>query len=362
MTTRERTLAGVTGALVAGVVGFFGVRNMVLGALESREKEAKYLQNEVNGLRRKNRADAAIARQVRLWAGLTYDTDELRASAKVGTRLVHLVERAGLSAENFSVQPVGGAMARGAYKEIGRTIRVRGRLKNVVNFLYLLRKEPYLSRLDNLSITPAHKTNEVNLSVRYVTLVVARRPKEKLAASQPSTAPAPLDSEERTLFEGIVSRDLMRPYIQRRPEPVVQRTVVAATPRPEVRPPPPPPPKPTGPLRLVGLPDWNHKHDIIVEDTRTSQINVYKPGDTLGGGVIVMVDYRQLPSPEDPKMLSPSRAILRIGPDYYAVELGDAVAGKRLLSRKDLPERLRSAPRGPLGPPDKVKREAPSER
>ena len=366
MSRRERILAAVVGVLLVGAIGYAGVRKLVFEKDREYDRTRDKLQEDLGKLEEENQRVEGTARSITGWAALTYDSDELRASAKIGATLVALVERAGLSPEKLSLQPISGKRVRGAYKEIGRTIRVRGKLQSVVDFLYLLEQEPHLHRLENLSISPVAKTNEIDLQVRYITLVVDSE--RKLATDElPPTATAPTDlrGDDRKLFASIVSRDLFRPYIQRRqPPPPPPRPTPRPTPRPMPTPrptpkPSPPPPDP-GRFRIVGLPEWGQTHEVLVSDRTTGQLRKYHAGDTLGGGTIVTVDYRAMPSPANPQMLSPSRVILKVDPDYWAVELGQNLTEKRRLNPQQLPESVRSLPK--TAPGDKVKKNAPVER
>ncbi|MGB2822203.1 MAG: hypothetical protein WBF17_14560, partial [Phycisphaerae bacterium] len=237
MNRRERILAAIVGVLLVGAIGYAGVRKLVFDRDRQYDQTRVKLEKELQGLTLENRKVQGTADSIKGWAALTYDTDELRASAKIGGALVALVERAGLSPQNLSLQPVSGKRVRGAYKEVGRTIRVRGRLQNIVDFMYLLEQEPHLHRLDNISVTPVPKTNEIDLQVRYITLVLDSEgtlATDELPSS--TTAPTSLDSENRKLFDSIASRDLFRPYVQKR------------------QPPPPPPPRPTPQPRVASSP------------------------------------------------------------------------------------------------------------
>ena len=254
-----------------------------------------------------------------------------------------------------------GSQVKGVYSELGRAIRVRGGLKNIIDFLYLLETEPHLHRLDQVSITPVPKNNDVDLQVRYVTPVMDLKPEDKMVTDQvPTTAPVMLDTATRELYEPIAVRDLMRPYIQR-PATPPPPTPVASTPRGN---PPTPPTPPTGAspsrFRVVGLPDWTDDQEVLVTDSATRQIRSYKAGDTLGGGVIACVDYRPMPSKANPELLSPSRVILKVGPDYFAVELGENLTDKRRLPAGMLPEHIRPGPQ--TAPADSVKKTDPTER
>ncbi len=365
MTTRERVLAGIVGVSLVVGGGYVGVRKMYLGSLEDKDATRRNLQKKLNKMQADSRNIEAKARSLPGWAALSFDGDELRASAKVGATLTALVERAGLSLDNFSLQPLRGLRVRGAYKEIGRSIRVRGRMEHIVDFLYLLQQEPHLHRLENLSISPQAKTNEVDLQVRYITLVLENLDSKTKTDKLATTAPTDLDSEGRKLYDAIASRDLFRPYIQRQARPVAPRPTGPITvpkprpigsPKPRVTTPPPDP----GRFKVVGLPELKSKKEVLVSDTATGQLRSYETGETLAGGTIALVDYRPLPRADNPQMLSPSRVILRVGPDYWAVELGQKLTQKRRLKRDQLPEKIRSLPSP--APGDKVKKNTSPER
>jgi len=361
MTRREKILGGATGALVVVGLVFVLVKNAYLGRLASYETERVRLGKEYDDLQLKNAQIANRAHLFRKWAARTYDLDELRASAKLAATLIELVERAGLNPERLSVQPVHGSQVKGVYHELGRAIRVRGGLKNIVDFLYLLETEPHLHRLDQVSITPVPKNNEVDFQVRYVTPVMDAKPEDNLVTDKlPATVPVRLDTATRELYRPIAVRDLLRPYLQRiaTPPPTPVASVpsrVPYTPRESV-------PMPASPsrFRVVGLPDWTDQQEVLVTDSATSQIRSYKAGDTLGGGVIACIDYRPMPSKANPTLLSPSRVILKVGPDYFAVELGENLTDKRRLSNKALPEHLR--PASSIAPANSIKKIDPIER
>ncbi len=362
MTRREKILCGATGTLVAVGLVFVLVKNAYLGRLATYETNRVRLNREYDDLQLKNAQIANRAHLFRNWAARTYDLDELRASAKLAATLIALVERAGLNPERLSVQPVHGSQVKGVYRELGRAIRVRGGLKNIVDFLYLLETEPHLHRLDQVSITPVPKDNEVDLQVRYVTPVMDSKSDDKLVTDKlPTTAPVMLDTATRELYEPITMRDLMRPYIQRRATPP-SPTPVASGSLGQPHTPPAHVSIPASPsrFRVVGLPDWTDQQEVLVTDSATRQIRSYKAGDTLGGGVITCVDYRPLPSKANPKLLSPSRVILKVGPEYFAVELGENLTEKRRLSNDALPDHLRTAPQ--IAPANSFKKIVPTER
>jgi hypothetical protein len=361
MTVKEKSLVATFSVMLAVTLGYFGVQKMLLAKGREYDDTRNHLGNDLKAQQRENGQAGGADRTLRGWTALTFDMDELRASARLRACLAALVERAGLSAEKLSLQPVRGAQLRGTYKELGWTIRVHGKLQHAVDFLYLLEQERHLHRLDNISINPLPATNEVDLQVRYLTLVVDSKPSEKLLADRlPTTAPTNLESDSRKLFDAIAARDLFRPYIQRHAAPPEPAPVVAAPPERRVYPPAPvPSPSPTR-FRVVGLPDWHGRYEVLVSDRATGSLRSYQVGDALAGGTIAMVDYRPMPSALNPQILSSSRVIVKVGPDFWAIELGQDIAQKRRLTREQLPEPLRGAPQ--TAPADMVKKNVLAER
>jgi hypothetical protein len=82
------------------------------------------------------------------------------------------------------------------------------------------------------------------------------------------------------------------------------------------------------------------QQEIMVLDTNQNKTASYKPGDELAGGKIVMIDYRKMPFPKKPVLLSQSRVILIIGEDYWAIERGNTLADIHKLAPGQLPEHL----------------------
>ena len=232
----------------------------------------------------------------------------------------------------------------------------------MIDFLYLAKSDPVLHRLDNLIITPK-EGGRADMSFRYATLVLARQKGEK----QPTTtAPGPqpdvdLNGSERARYSVIAARDLFRPYIKRPPPPVVsaapptvERRPTPRTPRPTPRPPTPSAER----FRVVDLSSWGGEDEARVIDSVTGNTKAYKMGEPLAGGKAVMIEYKSVPRLDNPLLSSPSRVIIQIGLEYWAIELGQPLTAKRRLKSVELPEQLRAQPpaaKSPQPPEEKPK-------
>ena len=135
-----------------------------------------------------------------------------------------------------------------------------------------------------------------------------------------------LDGSERKRFDGIVGRDLLRPYVKRSPEKSGGAPGSA--------------PAPSGPaaLQVVSLSEWMGQPEVHIRDLTNKKTLHYKPGDELAGGTIVMVDYRPLPLPGHEGLKSFSRVILKVGDEYWAIERGQTLAEKYRLAPEQWPD------------------------
>jgi hypothetical protein len=137
-----------------------------------------------------------------------------------------------------------------------------------------------------------------------------------------------LDSQERLAYNGIISRDILRPYIRREPEPASHSNPSSngtSVPGPES-------------LKVVSLSEWEGKPEVHIRDTAHDKTLRFKPGDKMKDNTeIVAIEYRPMPLPNDPVLLSDSRVILKIGADYWAVERGQTLAQKRKLAPGEWP-------------------------
>jgi len=344
MNSRERILAIATGTVVLAILLYLGVNKLVLERAGALDAKAAELEAEATRLKSENAREDAHRRNLKELVARTFGDEESRASEEVRSHLADLLQASGLGMDSLSLQPVMGRRVPGVYREIGWVVRSRGRLQSVVNFVYLLQADPHVHRMDNVILTPNVRTGEIEIQVKYATLLLESPEAKKLLAAGPRE-PLPVvavDGPGRRPYDVIVVRDLFRPYLQRQP---TQVAVGAGTPS-YVR-----PTETTGSAddryRVVGLPAYGTRQQIYVRDAATGQTRAYKAGDAFGDGSIVMVDYRMRPLPDRPHILSGSRVIFQVGQEFWAVELGCSLAEKHLLALEDLPASLRPAGEAP---------------
>lgn len=327
MTQREKILA----AAIVGIVGVFGIgfgsRAFLLKPLKEADKKIVGLREKLDKAKAERRVYFADEERMKSVAQKMFSERVDLASAKSGEILTRVILQSGLKESDFTRLPVGPRKLRGA-SEIGWSVQGDGSVSEVINLVFLLKESLYLNRVENLSVSAGDAPGFVRVRFRYLTLVLEPAPAvEPIDLSQKFT----LDSPERRAYDGIVARDILRPYIKRRTQPADSPGSSAPTTN-----------GPPGPesFRIVSLSEWQGEPEIHVRDLTSQKTFRYKPGDPLAGGTVVMVDYRPVPTPGREIVQSESRVILRFGHEYWAIERGQTLADKRLLKPEQLPREL----------------------
>lgn len=330
MNAREKILAGIVGGLVGLVALGFGGRALFLKPLKEIDKKTTGLRDKLEKIKAERRAFFDAEDEVRKFTQHTFDSDLDKASAKSAELLTQQILRAGLPEMEFTRLPFGPRKLRGA-QEIGWNVQGDGSLDRVVNLLFLLDADPHLHRVDGLTVSAGESAGQVRVRFRYTTLVMDPAPEVDPINLQPKFA---LDSPQRRVFDAIVQRDILRPY--------VKRAVVPIPGNPGGTPPGTSPGTAPGPegFKVVSLSEWLGQPEVHVRDLINQRTLRFKVGDALAGGTIVMIDYRTMPKSGNELLQAFSRVIVRIGDEYWAIETGKTLGQKYRLVPDQLPAAL----------------------
>ena len=329
MNRREKILATTVGGVLALGLLIYVVRGVLLAPLKELDKRTAVVREKLAKIQADRRAYFAAEDRLKAITARSFADTVDQASAKSGEMLTQQILATGLEESDFTRLPLGPRKLRGA-SEIGWNVQGDGPLTNVVNLLFLLNSSPWLHRTENLVVANGDAPANVRVRFRYMTLVLEPAPDVVRTNLVPTLT---LESPERHLLNSIVSRDLLRPYIKRAPAPVAPGQPA----RPPAKSGVPPGPES---FRIVSLSEWQGQPEVHVRDLAAQKTVRYRPGDELAGGTIVLVDYRPLPLPGNSLLQSFSRLILKIGPEYWAIERGQTLADKRKLSPSELPPQL----------------------
>ena len=340
MKKREKILPAILGVIAVLLILYMGLNVVLLAPARKLRIDTGRVLKTIAKMDKQKAIYEVGARRLNDLGRKTLPGDQNSTSEEIRSRIVQLLQESTLGGRSMSLTPSAGVRFKDYYKEIGWIIRDQGPLASVMNFLYLLEAEPYLHRIDNLILAPVQHSGEVKLQLRFATLLLMNPKGRKLPVTERvDFIGADLEGAERKLYDVISHRDLFRPYLRRvvvakkppdKPEPAPQK-------KREQRPPAPQIPD----YRVVSLSRWGPELEIHVTDNRKGDLQSLKPGDLLAGGKIVTIDYRAMPMANKQDVISPSRVILKLGSDYYAVELGQNVKDRRRLLDSELPDELK---------------------
>lgn len=338
MTGDRKKLATRSLAAVAVLVAMWYVVDMlILTPAADKDADIRRLKKEIEEYEYYNSREATYLKRLKEYYAMTLSDDPLKGRELLRQRIGSMIEASGMRCmDDRPFTEVSSTSSSKGYHEVGWSCDLVGSLDDIVKILYLLRSDPYLHKLEGLTISPARDRTEARISFRYATLIFKERKKNHFdSAINDETLPVAslAANPENDIHARAAARNLFRPYVKK-------KKVIASTP-PEKKERVAAPPKERPPVynrfKIVSLTRWNSGPEIAIADTATNAVRKFKVGDTLAGGTIVGVDYRQLPFPDTPEILSPSRIIVKIGNDYFAVELGRTLGDKHLIDKEKLP-------------------------
>ncbi len=336
MTSREKTLGLAVAALAGLGVVYLIVDGMLLGPSADADKTIREIRKENAKL---GRGKGRLARDKKLILGVArrvYDREPSLVEDEGTAKILLWAKMAGLRTldpRDWKMHSNTKPGKPDVYSEVSFDISTHGRLKNIVDFLYLLSDDAHVHRVSNLKLKAVGHGEALRLDVKYTTLVLdGKLAKSCRKVRVRKQKDSDLTSRRRRRYDDIVLRNLFRPYVKPLPIMVARRTESTA------------PAPVNGELIVADLSQMGDAPPVGVRDTATNEMTYYDVGDKLDGGVIRLVDYRSMLTPDNPELPSQSRVILEIDSEYWAVERGQALTKRRKLKASELPKELRTSP------------------
>jgi hypothetical protein len=348
MTVRNQKMLVIVLAVAIGAfILYVAVDSLWFSRVKELDDDAARLDKDIKQAEAANKVEAEHLRRLKGWSSRMIQANESQASGMLASTVSRLLADSHMDGQLQAAQPDAKSVGSN-YKEIGQTIHIQGKLEHIIDFLYLLEAQPFLHRTDNLTVARNISSGSADVTFHYSVLIPDY--KKKPVIGQPTTAVGAaenLDASQRRQYDVIASRDLQRPYVKR----IVE---VAATPAPTTQPPRGPeptkqPPRPRE-FSVCGLSTWSGgEQDIVLRDTQNNEVRHFKPGEKLPNGAeAVMIDYRRIPAPDSrpdaPKPDSSSRLIMKIGQEYWSVDIERNLSDKRPVKAEQLPPELRATP------------------
>lgn len=347
MKRRDKLILSVLIGVLVLAAGWQIVNLTVLKPLAKTQAGIDDRREQLDDLDMQNALAVRYRRQLQETAGHTFGSDPAAVQEAAKRRLRVVARAAGLGAEPefSSVSPQ--TVRRDEVFAVGWNVEVAGPLEQLINYLYLVRQEPFVHRLEGVSVERNPTGPGMRLGFEYRTLVLPNVDVDERPAED---APiASLIEPTRQHYNLIAMRDVFRPFVPVPPPPAATQPVAATQPAQQQQPTTQPQQPPLARFRVTGLSRLGPRPQdvrITIVDTQTNQQQEFSIGDRLQIGQIMAVDFSDAPIPGSEvegmgPLYSSSRLIVRVGSDFWAVELGQSLHEKRILTPEQLPERIR---------------------
>jgi len=325
MNKREKRLLIALGVGIALLAGRAMIR-AYRGALQEYNKTISRLTTEVKQIEQERMVAAEAARQWREEIGpQTLSMDAKEAATRLRDELYALSDKVGLA--DITVN-IGSPQTwlRNGLNTLNGTVSGTGTLDVVVDFLFLLHRQPYNVRCQRLTLdqatrrplrgrADADRRGLLKMTAQLDTLILPPNAMVQQFATA-DLAAEPRETVPRTVgktpsdYQALLKRDLFAPYLPPPPErpPRVTERSAPDRPPPTRTPPPPPPPdarmvlgrtlsSPRGQLAVLEEPVGRGRQGGPSEST-------YKQvGDTMYGGTLVFVHPRGAVTEREGKLL-----------------------------------------------------------
>jgi len=336
MRNKARYLAFLSLGLAFVLLAYFMARSFVLRPIRQIDSVTAQLKIKLQQANQERLQFQKSQAALRAAAARLFGPTAEEAAAAMSAAVDRAIRAAGLPESRFSRAPVGPRHLKGAL-ELGWNIQGEGQLRRLIDLLFLLDRDPRLHRVENLVLTASPDPSRFRFRAQYLSLVP--NPPTPPPSNTNQVALAKLDGPERLLYEGILRRNLFMPFTPPRPEFAGRPPEASESPN-QGEPSPEPDLLNPADLEVVSLSCWGGEPEAHIHDARRNLTTPYHPGDRLLSSAIVAIDFRPLPRPDKPGLLSYSRLILKQGDKYYAVELGQTLAERRELNPNELPKEL----------------------
>ncbi len=288
MNARERVLAGFAVFLGAGVLGYV-LWGWYASAVEARQSQLEQLEKQLLEQKMELAKGRKASRQLSAWRSQSLPQDVGVAGTKYQNWLTSLVKDAGFEEALVDAGrslpksiPAPNNQREVVYRLLPFTIRGKGDLKQLTDFLYAFYQAPHLHQLQRFSIKPTAKRGELELTLNIdaVSLPTAKSTEELSTAEVQRLALTDI----KAYHAAIDGRNMFSAYVP----PPPPRPKRAAPPVRE-RPRPTPPPKPrfdSAKFAVIsGIIEVGDRPEVWINERTTGKLHKFSEGDQVKIGL-----------------------------------------------------------------------------
>lgn len=167
---RKRLMYFVLGAIVLFMGGDYVLKNYVDAPLEQRQSRKEQLEKKIKGKKKELAAAKEAAVKLATWEKASLPSDTEIARSLYRTWLLDLVEKSKFQSAHVDSGPA--TSRKGFYDSLAFSVRGKGTLHQLVNFLFDFYQAGHLHKIQSLNLTPMGKGGGVDISLAIDALVL----------------------------------------------------------------------------------------------------------------------------------------------------------------------------------------------
>lgn len=203
MNQREKILAAGVGAVAVLFGGQWLYNAMYAAPLEARQSETTRLRDDIAKRELELARFRKASQELKRWRTQSLPSDTEVARSQYQAWLVQLVGLAGWVNPNVdSSEPLS---RKGMYDALSFSVRGRGTLEQLTQFLFAFYRADHLHQIRSLSITPAQRGDELEIAMAVEALALNDADRKDRLASRVSDR---LSSESLADYKTIAERNL----------------------------------------------------------------------------------------------------------------------------------------------------------
>ncbi|HEY0983053.1 MULTISPECIES: hypothetical protein [unclassified Schlesneria] len=160
----------VLGAIVLFMGGDYVLKNYVDAPLEQRQSRKEQLEKKIKGKKKELAAAKEAAVKLATWEKASLPSDTEIARSLYRTWLLDLVEKSKFQSAHVDSGPA--TSRKGFYDSLAFSVRGKGTLHQLVNFLFDFYQAGHLHKIQSLNLTPMGKGGGVDISLAIDALVL----------------------------------------------------------------------------------------------------------------------------------------------------------------------------------------------
>jgi hypothetical protein len=160
---RKFWLYGALGVIAALYGGDWLIQQVLSGPLEERQARIEQLEKNIETREQRLSEARRTAQQIEIWETQSLPSDVEVARSLYQAWLLELVGRVGLG--NPNVDSAEPASRKGLYNVLSFSVRGRGSLTTLTQFLHDFYRAPHLHQIRTISLTPVGNEGQLDLAL-----------------------------------------------------------------------------------------------------------------------------------------------------------------------------------------------------